>query len=42
MTLPGRKEAFRLYGNQGSPVADILVPSHCEAPQVPSPSQPNP
>ncbi|ELR24759.1 nicotinate phosphoribosyltransferase [Acanthamoeba castellanii str. Neff] len=33
VTLPGRKEAFRLYGNQGSPVADILVPSHCEAPQ---------
>jgi nicotinate phosphoribosyltransferase len=34
VTLPGRKDVYRLYGNQGSPVADILVPFNSEPPQA--------
>jgi nicotinate phosphoribosyltransferase len=34
VTLPARKDAYRLYGNQGSPVADILVKADSDPPQV--------
>jgi len=34
VTLPGRKDAYRLFGNQGFSVADIMLPAGSGTPQV--------
>ncbi len=33
MTIPGRKEAYRLYGREGYPLLDLMIPVGDEAPQ---------
>jgi len=40
VTIPGRKECYRLYNSQGQPVVDIMVPTYPSAPDSSSSEPP--